>query len=485
VPNETDKSEDERYLDSLIQQKNEHRKLEFKDARNAYSYDRMLDYCCAICNEGGGSLVFGVTDKMPREVVGTRAFTNANDVEFKVLRAINTRVVFREITYAGKRVLILAIPGRPSGTPVATPDGRYLMRSGESLVSMTQDELRRIFDEPKGHVLERLASGSLHPGQVVEILDTDTFFVLTETPVPANIAERMERLETWKLVAEQPDGGWAITNMGALLLARDLSRFEHLRFRQLRILKYSGTSKVNATLDSFEPRGYAAAFAGVLGLLTTLLPVNEEIAQSLRQTVPLYPEVALREFLANAMIHQDFEQEGVQLTIEMYDDRLEITNAGRPLIDVTRFVDDEKSRNSALADIARRMKLCESRGSGIDRVLSALELHQLPAPRFIAGTDSTGVQMIANQRFQDMTLQERAWAAFLHCCLKYVSGSYMDNASLRNRFGLSENKVSSVTAVINTAIEMNLIRRQDGSGQRPEDGRGASRRFARYWPAFA
>lgn len=393
----------------------------------------------------------------------------------KLLRKLGIKILIREVQYEGKRVVAVAVPGRASGHPVDV-DGKYLMRSGESLVPMSQDELRRIFAEPQGHFLEQPVRSGLDTAAVLALLDTRVYFELAGVPVPATNEETLQRFASLDLVMRQPDQLWAITNMGALLFARDLAAFSDLLYRRLRIVTYRGTSKLNAVRDVFEARGYALSFADVVTRLMAQLPNNEEIATALRRDVPLYPEVALREFLANAMVHQDFDQHGVQLLIEIYDDRLEVSNPGRPLIDVTRFVDDEKSRNPALAELMRRMHICEYRGSGIDRVLAAIELHQMPAPTFTAGTDSTGVRMVARQRFQDMTPEERAWAAFLHCCLQYVSGTYMNNASLRQRFGLGENRASAVTAVFNTALDLKLIRRLDSS---------ESRRFARYVPAFA
>ena len=120
-----------------------------------------------------------------------------------------------------------------------------------------------------------------------------------------------------------------------------------------------------------------------MGYINGLLPTNEVIGQALRKTVPMFPELAVRELVANALIHQEFSVTGAGPMVEIFDDRIEITNPGAPLVDTLRFVDTPpKSRNEALASLMRRFRICEERGSGIDKVVFQVELFQLPAPLF-------------------------------------------------------------------------------------------------------
>lgn len=90
----------------------------------------------------------------------------------------------------------------------------------------------------------------------------------------------------------------------------------------------------------------------------------------------MFPRQALRELIANALIHQDFFVTGTSVTIEMYGDRIEISNPGIPSIQIERFIDEYRSRNEQLADIMRRFKICEEKGSGIDKVIHSVEVYQ-------------------------------------------------------------------------------------------------------------
>jgi ATP-dependent DNA helicase RecG len=71
--------------------------------------------------------------------------------------------------------------------------------------------------------------------------------------------------------------------------------------------------------------------------------------------------------------------------VEIFAQRMEITNPGEPLVDTLRFIDTPpKCRNEGLAAMMRRMKICEEAGTGIDKVIAAIEAFQLPAPDFVA-----------------------------------------------------------------------------------------------------
>ena len=163
--------------------------------------------------------------------------------------------------------------------------------------------------------------------------------------------------------------------------------------------------------------------------------------------------------------------------IEMYADRIEISNPGVPPIRVERFIDDYRSRNERLADLMRRLGICEEKGSGIDKVVKAAEVFQLPAPDFRVGDHRTTAVLYAHQDFSVMSKADRIRACYQHCCLMYVSNQSMSNQSLRERFGVSEAKVATVSLVIGATKEAKLIK--------PDESETSSTRYARYLPFWA
>lgn len=176
----------------------------------------------------------------------------------------------------------------------------------------------------------------------------------------------------------------------------------------------------------------------------------------------MYPELAIRELVANAIIHQDFSITGTGPMIELFDTRMEITNPGVPLVATERFLDSPpRSRNEALASFMRRLNICEERGTGIDKVVFQTELYQLPAPMFEVTDHHTRSILFSYKTFAEMDKEERARACYLHCCLKYVNREPMNNPSLRERFGIEAKSMSMVSRVIKDAIDLGLIRPYD------------------------
>jgi predicted HTH transcriptional regulator len=207
------------------------------------------------------------------------------------------------------------------------------------------------------------------------------------------------------------------------------------------------------------------------------LPQNEIIENALRKQVKLLPMESVRELIANALIHQDLAMQGAGPMIEVYSNRIEISNPGEPIVPVERFIDGYQSRNERLADFMRRMSICEEKSSGIDRVIEQAEFFQLPAPEFRATHRRTVVIVYGPRPFSEMDRNDRIRACYQHCALRYVMSERMTNQSLRERFGLSEGQSATATQIINATIEAGLIK--------ADEAVGGSKKYARYLPDWA
>jgi predicted HTH transcriptional regulator len=232
------------------------------------------------------------------------------------------------------RVVVFEIPSRPPGTAYHL-DGRYLMRSGSALVPMSEDRLRRVFAEGKKHWLdERFASG-LSAEDAISRLDIGRYFELLKLPQPYSIPPILERLEADRIILR--DGAtYSITNLGQILFARNLARFGDIGRKAARVISYEGTGKTSTLRDHIITRGYAASFEHIIELVELQTPVREVIERALRREERAYPSVAVRELIANALIHQDLHTYGASVVIELYADRLEISNPGQPHIQFDR-----------------------------------------------------------------------------------------------------------------------------------------------------
>lgn len=256
-----------------------------------------------------------------------------------------------------------------------------------------------------------------------------------------------------------------------------MNEFPDITRKAARVIVYSGASKLQTKLDQLFARGYAVGYQELVQSTYAQLPQNEVIEYALRKEVKLVPDVVIRELLANALIHQDFTLTGASVIIEIYSNRVEISNPGEPLVPVERFIDGYQSRNERLADLMRRMGICEEKSSGIDRVVEAAEVYQLPAPDFHAGFRRTVVTLFDPRPFEQMDRNDRVRACYQHCALRWVMRERMTNQTLRERFHLGEDKATVTSQVIAATIEAGLIK--------PDASVGGSRKFARYLPFWA
>jgi ATP-dependent DNA helicase RecG len=466
-------------LDQWLNAPAETEQLEFKQAKQSFSKTDLLRYCVALANEKGGHLILGVTDKPPRQVVGSQAFpsaTSLNEVKALIVQKLGFRVEATELQHPDGRVLVFEIPSRPLGQPQAF-EGNYLMRAGENLVAMTPDVLRAIFAEDQQDWFSQPARSGASPDDVIALLDTQTYFELLERPYPTTRDAVLERLQGEGFI-QPTTSGWTITNLAAILLARKLDAFSlSLARKAPRVVIYEGINKLQTRDEIVGQRGYAVGFEGLVDFVHRAAPRNRFVEEVIREEAKMFPRQALRELIANALVHQDFLATGTSVMIEMYSDRVEISNPGLPPIPPDRFIDEYRSRNEQLADIMRRLRICEEKGSGIDKVIDAAEVYQLPAPDFRAGETRTTAVLFAYQDFADMSKSDRIRACYQHCCLLYVSNRQMSNQTLRERFRLGENQTGTASNIIRATKDAGLIVSDTSDSE--------STRYARYLPFWA
>ena len=164
----------------------ENENLEFKEASQSYTIDDVLKYCVALSNEGGGHFILGVTNTPPRQIISTRAFASEkqlNKLKLSIVDQLHIRVNIHEIIHSDGRVLVFEIPPRPTAQPLDF-NGRYLMRAGESVVAMTPDHLKNIFEESSEDWFVQPAIENINSKDVIDLLDTKIYFDLLNLPYP-------------------------------------------------------------------------------------------------------------------------------------------------------------------------------------------------------------------------------------------------------------------------------------------------------------
>ena len=420
-------------------------------------------------------MIWGVEDETHR-IVGTTFNPSVEKaknqpLEMWLSQHLSPRIFFqfKELIVDEKRIVVLEIPAATT-SPVEFDRTAYIrVGSATPRLSDHTERLKALWTKLQPFAWETAAAKEYVQGdQVLKLLDYPAYFRLLDRPLPDNRDGIFEQLTSDKLIEPDVGGRWNITNLGAILFGMQLDQFERLSRKAMRIMMYGGTSRADAVVNRRDgQRGYASGFEGILTFINGLLPRNEHIGQALRAETPVYPEIALRELVANALIHQDMTITGTGPMVEIFSDRIEITNPGRPLIDPQRFIDmPPRSRNEALASLMRRMRICEEQGSGVDKVVTAVEVFQLPAPDFRVDGENTKAVLLAPRSFADMTAPERVRACYQHAVLKFFSGGKLTNSSLRARLGIAEQNAAQVTRIINEARDSGLIKLADPDSPR-------------------
>ena len=418
-------------------------KVNQRDPRAIGEYVSALANAAALHGKARAYVLWGIENDT-HAVVGTKfspgaAKKGAEPLETWLLRLLNPRIDFRfrEVSVDGRRVALLDV-APAAHRPVAF-EGVEFIRIGSTTRKLKdypekERALWRLFDRARFE--DGVAAQGLSSEETLLRLDYPAYFHLLGAPLPDGHAAILEALRRERIVAASEAGGFDVTNLGAVLFARNLDDFPRLRRKVARVVEYRGADRLEALGEREETKGYAAGFEELIAWINARLPTREEIGPALRRNLPEFPEPAVRELVANALIHQDFSAAGAGPMVELFDGRIEITNPGEPLVDTERFLDSPPtSRNDALASIMRRFDICEERGSGIDKVVAQVEAHQLPAPLFETPPGFTRVVLFARKPMADMDRAERVRACYLHACLKHVSRDFLTNASLRQRFG--------------------------------------------------
>ncbi len=387
-------------------------------------------------------------------------------------------IEYAVMEYEGYSLLFIYIPEQRN-KPVALRGNDIFnayIRSGNQTVKMSAQQVKELIAQSTGFVYEeRIAKHDLSSQEVLSLLDYKKFYELRDKNLPTSDNTILTSLQEYKFIHSIREGRWDITHLGAILLAKQITDFSSLANKTVIVRKYAGSNNRQLLSEQVGVMGYAVGFEGLLDYI--MRNTSKEYIDGVRESIPTYPRVAIREFVANALVHQDFSITGMPLTVEIFSNRLVITNPGASLNDVNRLIDlPPQSRNELLAQSLLLLGICERRGSGVDRAVEAIESMHLPAAKFSTGESHTRITLFPEKNFKEMTKQEKIDACYQHACLMYEDNTSINNQSLRDRFKLDRRQSSVVSRIIADTLEAGKIKLAN------EDI--ASRKFATYVPFY-
>lgn len=331
----------------------------------------------------------------------------------------------------------------------------------------------------KGAFWRLPAKSNVQISDVVSLLDHEVYFTLAKLPQPTDTEGVINRFEQEGFIIKDDVDSWSITNLGALLLSRDMKAFPLLQHKTPRVITYDGDNKLATVIKDHEGiRGYASGFEALISWIDSQIPEPQEITKTFREQKTLYPDKAIRELVANALIHQDCEEVGMRPIIEIYKSHIDISNPGNCLVGPERILGAvPKARNEILVDVMKRLYICETRGSGIPRTIEGVEESQLPAPKFIDQENAFKVSLYSYRPFESLDNEEKIRACFQHVAFMHVQGYFANNESLRKRFGLGEKKTTTISKLVKLVKDRGLIKEFDPASN--------SKKFIRYVPFWA
>ena len=466
---------------------NELNELDWKEKLST-NKDKLKQHLIAMSNlPGGGFLVFGIKDDNT-EITGVPP----DDASVIIEKLSNLgreavepplKINHRFEIYEGKTLLFIYIEEslvKPVYERGKSIENTYI-RTGGTTRKASRNEIGSLLLHSKTPQFEELRCSSLLNGeQVLKLLDYISVAKLLSYRLPNNKQEILSWLASKKFIDPIDNDRYYITNFGALAAANDLNQFDSLSRKAIRLIKYKGKNKIESEREWTGNKGYAIRFQELIEFIMEKLPSSEIIEKALRRTTSIYPEIAIRELVANSLIHQDFTIKGTSPMIEIFDDRIEISNPGKllPTKKLDRLIGTTpESRNEILAKAFRLFGICEERGSGFEKAVSAIEIFGLPPLKFIEGTNSFKVIMYNPRKFSEMSQEERIEAVYQHSVIQFLSNSTLTNKSLRERLRMTTHQRPQISLLIKQALDAGRIKQEDPENQ--------STKFSKYIPYWA
>ena len=463
-------NENQKLLQTILNQGKECEWIEFKkdniDPQTIGKNISALANSCALAKKPFGYIVWGVSDD-DFEKVGTSfdPFKNkagGMELELWLNQKLDPKTGFSFVEFEEDEKRFVIAKVNTGGNQPVKFSGTAYIRIGSSTTELKNSpqrerEIWNIID------LELFEIGTALEGlsqlQILEKLDYRAYFDKNQLPIPLTIDEIINQLIEEKLILKT-DIGYSITNLGGMLFAVKLDDFDGLWRKAVRVIRYKGISKMETIREIEISKGFASGFEDIIAAINTFIPSHEVIDGAYRKTVYTYPPLAIRELVANCIIHQDYTINGVSIMIEIFDNRIELSNPGKLLVEIDRMINTiPTTRNNRIAKLMRRMNLCEERGTGIDKIVESIEEYKLPPIRFEDYNTSFRAILFEPKKYKDLDLSQRMQACYQHTCLNYAKGINTTNTTIRERFSLGREFQPRISELLVRCESANFIKK--------------------------
>ena len=382
--------QDDHAIKELLNAK-EGEQIQFKEAKNRFDSSEAARICCALSNCGGGKLVFGISDKRPRQVVGSAAFDQPERTRKGLIEKLKVMVDFQLYEYNEKRVLVFDVASRPLGLPVQTDEVAWWYE-GDSLIPMPEDVRRKIYEETGVDF-----SGTVCVGAKLSDIDENAVEVFRNKWIEKSGNTRLKGLEPEQLLRDCE----AITEEGityaALILFGKRSAIRRFLPQAEIVFEYrsSDASGPASQREEFQS-GFFSCYDRIWELINLRNDKQHYQDGFFVYDISTFNERVVREAILNAVSHRMYQMSG-SIFIRQYRDRLVVESPGGfpNGITVDNILNRQSPRNRRIAEILSLCGLVERSGQGMNLIyeISIMEAKELPD---FTGTDDSFVNLTLN-----------------------------------------------------------------------------------------
>jgi len=383
-------------------------RFEFKEAKNRFSFEDLAQYCCALANEGGGRVILGVTDRRPRRVVGTKAFSQLEDTRRSLMERLPLRIDVWEVPHPDGRVLIFDVPTRPLGTALKY-HGVYWSRQADSLVPMSEDKLRLIFAETGRDFSAEVCAGARFGD-----LDEQAIEDFRRRWIEKSKRDVLTGIDPEQLLRDAelllPNG----LTYAALILFGTRAALGRFLAQAEAIFEYQSSDAAGPAAQRVEYRQGFFSFYDDLWAKVSLRNDLQHYQDGLFvRDIPTFAERSVREAILNAVSHRDY-QLGGSVFVRQYARRLVVESPGGfpPGITPENILDRQAPRNRRITETFARCGLVERSGQGMNLMFEESIRQGKFHPDF-GGTDAYQVTLTLHGQVRDSRfvkfLEEIGW----------------------------------------------------------------------------
>jgi len=379
----------------LVSNEDEH--LEFKEARTSFQFDKLVQYCAALANEAGGNIILGVTDKRPRQVVGTKAFSQPERTRAGLIEKLHLNIDFSLVDHPNGRVLIFHVPAHPVGNPIKA-DGIYWERQGDSLMPMSEARLRTILAEA-GHDF----SADISPNATMADLDPEAIEDFRQRWIKKTGNQSLATLSREQLLIDiEALANGKLTYAALILFGTRQALGRHLAQAEV-VFEYRSSDASGPAQQRVE---FRQGFFGFYDKLWEIINLRNDIQHFQTglfvEDIPTFSERPIREAILNAVSHRDYQLAG-NVFIRQYPRRMRVESPGGFPLGITEqnILDRQAPRNRRIADIFAKCGLVERSGQGMNLMFERSIQEGKPIPNF-SGTDAYQVMLTLNGEVQDV-----------------------------------------------------------------------------------